>query len=115
VTLPDNSQQSIILRYDYYSGHFFKEATDPRGYKPVITTFDSSNRIESVTDAANNVTTYSYDLALRKTTIHYLGEFANPNDDLGDAVLIYDTAGYLTNYTDPLGNRRSIRMTRITI
>ncbi|HEU0293222.1 MAG TPA: CSLREA domain-containing protein, partial [Anaerolineales bacterium] len=105
VTFPSVGQQAIVLQYSYYPGdHFFKDARDPRGNTPVITTYDSANRIESVTDAANNVTTYSYDLALRKTTIHYLGELANPSDDLGDAILIYDAAGYLTNYTDPLGN-----------
>ena len=103
VTLPDNSQQAILLRYDYYSDHFFKEATEPRGYKPVITTYDSSGRVESVTDAVGNKTTYEYDLSTHTTTVHYLGDPTDPNDDLGDAVLVYDDAGYLTNYTNSLG------------
>ncbi len=103
VTLPDDSQQAIVLQYGYYPDHFFKEATDPRGDTPVITTYDSSGRIESVTDAAGNVTTYEYDVSTHTTTIHYLGDPADPNDDLGDATLVYDDAGYLTHYTDPLG------------
>ncbi len=102
VTLPDNSQQAIVLRYGYYPGHFFKEATDPRGYKPVMTTYDSSGRVESVTDATGNQTTYEYDIPTHMTTIHYLGDPANPSDDLGNATLVYDEAGYLTHYTDPL-------------
>ncbi len=102
VTLPDNSQQAIVLRYGYYPDHFFKEATDPRGYKPVMTTYDSSGRVESVTDAAGNETTYEYDIPTHMTTIHYLGDPANPSDDLGNATLVYDEAGYLTHYTDPL-------------
>ena len=105
VTQPDNSQQAIVLRYTYYGGHFFKEATDPRGNNPVITTYDASNRIESVTDAAGNKSVYTYDLALQKTTIQYLGDPATATDDLGSAILIYDSAGYLMNYTDPLGNQ----------
>lgn len=103
VTLADNSQQEIKLQYGYYPDHFFKEATDPRGNTPVITTYDSSGRIESVTDAAGNVTTYEYDVSTYTTTIHYLGDPADPNDDLGDAILVYDEAGYLTNYMDLLG------------
>jgi len=104
VTLPDESQQEIVLRYDYYSDHFFKEATDPRGYKPVITTYDASGRMESVTDAAGAETRYSYDLGTRTTTITYRGDPNDPSDDLGNAVMIYDEAGYLERYTDPLGN-----------
>jgi len=107
VTLANNTQQAILLQYDYYADHFFKEATDPRGNKPVFTTYDASNRIESVTDAAGNKTTYDYDLTLRKTTIHYLGNPDITTDDLGDAVLIYNAAGYLTDYTDPMGNQTS--------
>ncbi len=103
VTLPDNSQQIIVLRYDYFSDHSFKEATDPRGYKPAITTYDSSGRMDSVTDAAGNKTTYSYDLTTHTTTVHYLGDPADQADDLGDAVLIYNNAGYLKSYRDPLG------------
>ncbi len=105
VTLPDDSQQAIVLQYGYYPDHFFKEATDPRGNRPVFTTYDSAGRVESVTDAAGNETTYEYDPALHTTTIHYLGDPANPNDDLGDATLVYDEAGYLTHYTNPLGEQ----------
>jgi RHS repeat-associated protein/CSLREA domain-containing protein len=105
VTLPNNNQQAIVLKYGYYPDHFFKDATDPRddSYKPVITTYDTAGRLESITDAAGSKTTYEYDLNTRTTTIHYLGDPANPNDDLGDATLIYDEAGYLTNYIDPMG------------
>lgn len=104
VTLLDDSQQAIVLRYGYYSDHFFKEATDPRGYKPVLTTYDSAGRVESVTDAAGSQTMYEYDVAAHTTTIHYLGDPANPNDDLDDAVLVYDASGYLTHYTFPAGH-----------
>ncbi|RPJ26712.1 MAG: hypothetical protein EHM33_10590 [Chloroflexi bacterium] len=103
VTLPDNSQQTIIQRYGYYPDHFFRDATDPRGYNPVITTYDSAGHIESITDAAGNLTTYEYDVATHTTIIHYLGDPADPSDDLGDATLVYDEAGYLTNYTNSAG------------
>lgn len=103
ITLPDNTQQAIVLRYGYYTDHFFKQATDPRDNTPVITTYDSAGRVERVTDAMGNETGYEYDVAAHTTTIHYRGDPNNPNDDLGDAILVYDEAGYLTSYTDPLG------------
>lgn len=105
VTLPDNSQQAIVLRYGYYpDDHFFKEATDPLGNTPVITTYDSNGRVERITDAAGNTTTYAYDLGTQTTTISFLGNPADQTDDLGSATLKYDEAGYITNYTDVLGN-----------
>ena len=104
VTLPDTSQQAIELQYGLLPRSLLQRGNRPaRPYKPVITTYDPSGRVESVTDAAGNKTTYEYDVVTRTTTIHYLGDPADPNDNLGDATLIYDEAGYLTNYSDPMG------------
>jgi len=103
-TVTQPTQQTIVLKYSYYADHFFKDATDPRNKKPVTTTYDSANRVQSVTDAMGNKTTYDYDLSTHTTTVHYLGDPTISTDDLGDASLTYDAAGYLTNYIDPLGN-----------
>ncbi|MBV6390993.1 MAG: hypothetical protein KPEEDBHJ_00197 [Anaerolineales bacterium] len=101
VTLPNNGQQAE-LRYGYYAGHYFKEAFDPRGNRPVITTYDSAGRMESVTDAMGSKTVYTYDLGTRTTTISYLGDPNNPADDLGDSTQVHDEAGYLVSSTNPL-------------
>jgi RHS repeat-associated protein len=101
VTLPDNTKQDVILTYSYYDDHFFKEAFDPRGNRPVITTYDTSGRLETVTDSAGSVTKYSYDLDTHTTTVSYLGDPDDPSDDLGSAVMVYDEAGNLLSYTNP--------------
>ena len=91
VTLPDTDDP---IQYDYYSGHFFKSATDPRGNQAVLTTYDEDNRLASVIDAEGNVTNYSYDPENRITYVGYM--------DGGIATFIYDEHGYLQTYTNPL-------------
>ena len=103
--MPQTTQQEIMLQYHYYPGdHFFQQTTDPLGNDTVITTYDSNGRLESITDAAGNQTTYTYDLETRTTTVNFIGDPDVQTDDSGSATLMYDEAGYITNYTDVLGN-----------
>jgi YD repeat-containing protein len=102
--LSNQTQQPIVLSYTY-DDHFFTGATDPRGNQPVITHYDPvTGRMDYVIDAVGAKTEYSYDLPTRTTTITYLGKQNDSSDDLGFATLVYDEAGYLTNYTDTLGH-----------
>ncbi len=62
VHLPDTP----AISYDYYDtpalAHFFRSGTDPRGNTVATATYYPDGRLETVTDALGNVTSYAYDL-----------------------------------------------------
>ncbi|HMN13166.1 MAG TPA: CARDB domain-containing protein [Bellilinea sp.] len=94
VHLPDTP----AISYDYYDtpalAHFFRSGTDPRGNTVATATYYPDGRLETVTDALGNVTSYAYDLAARTTT--------TTNPDGGVEVSAFDAAGNLLSQTNSL-------------
>jgi len=108
VTYPNTPQPST---YTYDSTHFYLSGTDFRGNPlPSTTYFGStdadahgnslSGKLESVTDALGEKTSYSYDLTTNTTTITYP---ADGGGNVGTAAMVYDTMGDLLSSTDPMG------------
>ncbi|MBZ5726560.1 MAG: hypothetical protein LAP87_16360 [Acidobacteriia bacterium] len=59
--------------YTYDGTHLYTGGTDPRHNRLPSTTYDSSGRLQTVTDAAGQTTSYAYDLDVRTTTITLSG------------------------------------------
>jgi RHS repeat-associated protein len=91
VTLPGIATP---ITYSYDASHFFLSAVDSRGNNAATTTYYPDGRLESVTDAAGNVTRYAYNPGENTTTI--------TNPDGGVVVSRYDSYGMLISQTDPL-------------
>src|SRR5262249_43358049 len=83
-------------QYTYDSTHLYTGGTDPRGNALPTTVYDTSGRLLSVTDARNQKTSYSYDVANFTTTVTY--------PDNGHATMVYDAYGKLLTTTDPLNH-----------
>jgi RHS repeat-associated protein len=110
VTYPNTPTSST---YTYVSGtHYYESGTDFRGNSLPSTTYygpadtDSygnplNNRLESVTDATGEKTTYAYDLTAHTTTITYPPDGGG---NVGTATTAYNTMGNLLSSTDPLGH-----------
>jgi RHS repeat-associated protein len=92
VTLPGIATP---ITYSYDSNHLYTGMLDPRGNVAVTRTYYPDGRLEAVTDAAGNTTSYAYDLTNNATTV--------TNPDGGITVLRYDNFGQLLSETDPLG------------
>jgi RHS repeat-associated protein len=104
VTYPNTTQPST---YTYDANHLYLSGTDARS-NPLPTTayfgptdtdpngLPLNGRLQSVTDAFNNTTSYAYNLATNTTTITY--------PDHGTATMVYDNYGMLLNSTDPLNH-----------
>ena len=85
--------------YTYDGTHLYTSGTDPRHNRLPSTTYDSSGRLQTVTDAAGQTTSYAYDLDTHTTAITY--------PDAGKATLVYDSYGKLLSSTDPLHHTTS--------
>ncbi|HEX4133776.1 MAG TPA: LamG-like jellyroll fold domain-containing protein, partial [Bryobacteraceae bacterium] len=87
--------------YTYDATHNYAGGTDPRGNALPATTYDSSGRLKSITDALGQTTGYAYDLTSNTTTIT---NPADANGQTGTVKLIHDSYGMVLTSTDPLGN-----------
>ena len=88
-------------QYTYNTTHLYTGGTDPRGNALPSTTYDSSGRLQTVTDALRQTTSYAYNLTTNTTTV------TNPpdaNGNIGTATMAYDSYGMLLSSTDPLGH-----------
>jgi RHS repeat-associated protein len=106
---------TIAISFTYDTGHRFLQLQDPRGNRPIITTYfpDPDGRLATVTDALSNTTSYTYTADLTSTTTIVT------NPDGGVERLQRDNYGSLLRETDPLsrttvytydGNHNLIRM-----
>ena len=76
-------------RVDHPNGSFIGYGYDTRGNRTSITTasgtvtytYDTLNRLETVSDIDASVTTYSYDVIARSTTIDLIHDLARLSDD----------------------------------
>jgi RHS repeat-associated protein len=88
-------------QYTYNTTHLYTGGTDPRGNALPSTTYDSSGRLQTVTDALSQTTSYAYNVAGNTTTTTYPPD---ANGNTGTATMVYDSYGMLLTSTDPLGN-----------
>ena len=109
VTYPGQSQAST---YTYAADHYYTGGTDARGNPlPSSTYFGQTDtdpnglplngRLQSVSDALSETTSYAYNLATNTTTITYP---ADASGAVGSATMVYDSNGDLLTSTDPLGH-----------
>ena len=84
------------LSYHYDPTHLFLDAIDPRGNALITDTYYPDGRLESETDALDNIYHYAYDLAARTTTL--------TDPDGGTVTSTSDSYGKLLSQTDPLGH-----------
>lgn len=91
VTLP-----GVVTKpsYTYNTTHHLLTAKDARGNTEATLTYHPDGRLATVTDAASNTTSYSYDLANNRTT--------QTNPDTGTVVTQTDAYGLLISQTNPL-------------
>ncbi len=109
VTYPNTTTPS---NYSYDTSHRYLSGTDARS-NPLPTStyytasqtdpngFPLNGRLESVSDALGETTSYAYNLATNTTTVTY------PHDaggNIGTATMVYDSYGMLLSSTDPLGH-----------
>ncbi|MGD8813064.1 MAG: Ig-like domain-containing protein, partial [Anaerolineales bacterium] len=83
------------IRYSYDANHYFINAVDPRGNTAAVTTYYPDGRLQSLTDALGNTTSYAYDLVAHTTQV------TNPDGSIETSV--EDEFGYITSFTDALG------------
>jgi RHS repeat-associated protein len=83
------------IRYSYTPDKLFTEGLDARGNRAVLSTYYPDGRLQTVTDALNQTTSYSYDIAGNSTTITY--------PDGGIETTVYNQVGKVLQRTDPLG------------
>ena len=88
-------------QYTYNTAHLYTGGTDPRGNALPSTTYDTSGRLQTVTDALAQTTSYAYNVAGNTTTTTYPPD---ANGNTGTATMVYDSYGMLLSSTDPLGN-----------
>jgi YD repeat-containing protein len=117
VTLPGGGSTPITLNYTYDSSHLLKTETDPLGHTGVTTTYYPDGRLQSVTDAGNNTTSYAYpapnttavtapDGGVTTYTYDASGDLLSQTDSLGQqTTYTYDSQHNLTSVTDPLGHK----------
>jgi RHS repeat-associated protein len=88
-------------QYTYNTAHLYTGGTDPRGNALPSTTYDTSGRLQTVTDALSQTTSYAYNVAGNTTTTTYPPD---ANGNTGTATMVYDSYGMLLTATDPLKN-----------
>ena len=88
-------------QYTYNTTHLYTGGTDPRGNALPSTTYDSSGRLQTATNALAQTTSYAYNVAGNTTTTTYPPD---ANGNTGTATMVYDSYGMLLSSTDPLGN-----------
>lgn len=81
------------VTYTYSSDHLLIGEKDPRG-NSASSTYFPDGRLQSITDAANQTTSYAYNLSTNTTTITY--------PDGGTEVRQYDATGNLIRHVDGL-------------
>lgn len=94
-----------VVKYSYDSSHRFTGAKDPRGNTAATTTYDANGRLQSVTDALGNQTSYGYDVTASGTTTTVTEQAQRPSAEQVVSVLTTDSFGKLLsqtlNDTDP--------------
>ena len=109
VTYPNTTQAST---YTYDTNHRYLSGTDARGNPLPLTTYYTAmdvdpnglplnGRLQSVSDALGETTSYAYNLATNTTIVTYP---TDANGNVGVATMVYDSYGDLLRSTDPLGN-----------
>jgi RHS repeat-associated protein len=109
VTYPNTAQPST---YTYDSNHLYLSGTDFRNNPLPSSTYYTSadtdpnglplnGRLQSVSDALGETTSYAYNLATNTTTVTYPSD---ASDNIGTATMVYDNYGMLLSSTDPLGH-----------
>jgi len=93
--MTDGNNKTTQYGYDLL-GHR-TTVTDALGKTTSFTYSSTTGLLETVKDARNNVTTYSYDSFRRLETVRY--------GDGGVATITYDSNGNVASTVDPLGNR----------
>lgn len=93
VNLPETSTP---VTYGYNSDHLLLTATDARGNPEATTAYYPDGRLQSITDALNQTTSYVYNLTNNTTTI--------TNPDGGVETEQRDANGLLLSRTDPLNH-----------
>jgi RHS repeat-associated protein len=95
VVYPGNNP-APTTNYTYYDApaHLYKSGTDARNNPLPTAAYDANGRLQSVTDALNQTTSYSYNLATNTTTTTY--------PDTGAQTVQYDAYGMVLSTTDPL-------------
>ena len=109
VTYPNTTQPST---YTYDTNHLYLSGTDARSNPLPTTAYYTSadtdpnglplnGRVQSMTDAAGNTTSYAYNLETNTTTVTYP---ADASGNVGTATMVYDSYGMLLSSKDPLGH-----------
>jgi RHS repeat-associated protein len=109
VTYPNTTTPST---YTYDTNHLYLSGTDARSNPLPVTTYYSATdtdpnglplngRLQSVSDALGETTSYAYNLATNTTTITYPPDAGG---NVSTATLVYDAYGMLLSSTDPLNN-----------
>ncbi len=91
---------STPAHYTYDSTNLYTGGTDSRGTPLPVTTYDANGRLQMVTDALGETTTYTYNVPAQSTTVTYPPD---ANGNVGTATMVYDSYGDLLSSTDPLG------------
>jgi RHS repeat-associated protein len=91
VTLPG---VATPIKYSYDTSHLIKSIIDPRGHTVSTATYYPDGRLQDVTDAVGNKTSYRYNLLTNTTVITY------PDDGVYRQVT--DGYGSILSATDPL-------------
>ena len=109
VTYPNTTQPST---YTYDANHLYLSGTDARS-NPLPTTayytaadtdpngLPLNGRLQSVSDALGETTSYAYNLETNTTTVTYPPDASG---NVGTATMVYDSYGMLLSSTDPLGH-----------
>jgi YD repeat-containing protein len=92
VDLPDVATN---VSYTYNTDHLLLTSTDARGNPEATATYYSDGRLQSITDALNQTTSYAYNLTTNTTT--------TTNPDGGVETRQLDANGMLLNETNALG------------
>jgi RHS repeat-associated protein len=121
VTYPNTSQTGTSCpgtsapntsTYTYDANHLYLSGTDGRCNPLPSSTYYTSaetdpnglplnGRLQSVSDALGETTSYAYNLATNTTTVTYP---ADAGGNIGTATMVYDSYGMLLSSTDPLGH-----------
>jgi RHS repeat-associated protein len=105
------------VQYTYSIDHLIETAIDALGITTVSNEYDAHQRIVKQTDAAGQVTTFTYESASKRTTVRDPrgGERSVTYDETGQILtetepaggtttMEYNSAGLQTSVTDALGN-----------
>ena len=99
-TCPNTSAPNTST-YSYDSNHLYLSGTDGRCNPLPVAQYYPDGRLQSVSDALGETTSYAYNLATNTTTITYPPD---ANQNVGTATMVYDSYGDLLTSADPLGN-----------